>query len=768
MKRTGLGLLAFVLLALGAWAVLRPIATTTPAPVAREAPRYVGRATCAGCHADEHARWQGSHHDLAMQEAGPATVLGRFDGARLVDSGEETAFLRRGEAFLVRAPGADGVAAEHSVAYTFGVAPLQQYLLPLPDGRLQASTACWDARPAEAGGQRWYSLYPDEVLPPGDPLHWTGRGMTWNVMCADCHSTGVRRRFDPGGPRWDTTWTELDVSCEACHGPGSAHEVWARSGASPGDAGRGFSAGLRREEVTWTIDPATGNARRDPPPPAARSEVESCAPCHSRRGPLADGPRPGEPFLDAWRPALLEPGLYHPDGQILDEVYEWGSFLQSRMYHAGVSCSDCHEPHSLALRAPGDALCARCHEGGKYAVPAHTLHPPGTPGSRCVDCHMPPRTYMGVDARRDHSFRVPRPDLAARHDTPWACDACHADRKPAWAQELLGPRLLARPRPSLAPAFTAALERSPQAQELLGRAAADPELSGIARGSALALLRDVDGLAPPLAALQAGSRDPDPLVRLGAARALEALPPDPRVAVAAPLLVDARRAIRVEAARALAALPPASLPPALRAAQAAALGEWVAGQEANADRPEGPLGLGALHAQRGELEAAEAAYQRALRLDPGFVPTLLNLADLRRQQGRDPEAESLLRAAAARAPREASVQGALGLLLHRLGRAEESLAALREAARLAPREARHAFVLVVALHDRGRLAEAEAALQAGLEHSPHDRQLLGYGVSLARQAGDVERARARARRWAEGWPEDPVPAALLQELAGPR
>lgn len=99
----------------------------------------------------------------------------------------------------------------------------------------------------------------------------------------------------------------------------------------------------------------------------------------------------------------------------------------------GVACSDCHDPHSQKLRAPGNAVCAQCHLSVKFDVPEHHRHKPGTKGGECASCHMPTVTYMVVDPRHDHAMRIPRPDLSVKLGTPNACNDCHKDKKPSWA-----------------------------------------------------------------------------------------------------------------------------------------------------------------------------------------------------------------------------------------------------------------------------------------------------------------------------------------------
>jgi Flp pilus assembly protein TadD len=640
-------------------AVLAGCAQPVPPAVPPPETAFVGRQTCAGCHANEDRLWQGSHHDLAMQEATEATVLGDFGGATLTHFEITSTFFRKNGRFFVRTDGPDGVTQDFPVTYTFGVSPLQQYLVEMPGGRLQTLPLCWDVE-----GKRWFHLY-SEPVPAGDALHWTGANQNWNYMCAECHSTGVRKGYQAAENVYETTWSEIDVSCEACHGAGSKHVAWAQ-GDRKAD-GKGFEIRLKDSgRGTWIADPATGMGKRLAPR-VATSEVETCGRCHARRSVIQESQGPA--LLDSHRPALLEPGLYHADGQIDGEVYEYGSFLQSRMYHQGVTCADCHEPHSLTLRRAGNALCTHCHSAPKLDTPEHHKHR----NVQCVDCHMPEKTYMGVDPRRDHSLRVPRPDLTVKIGSPNACNNCHSDRPAKWAaaavERWYGPR---------EPHWGEALHAGQ-----LTAVATDPEVPGIARATALSRLR-----SGPENVIESGLRDPDPLVRLGGILATESLEPEARLRLASPLLSDPVRGVRIEAARILAGSAAPNLAPAL--------GEYRSAQEANADRPEALLNLGWLAALRNDLAGAEASYRNALRLDPGFAPAYVNLADLYRLQGRDAEGETLLR----RAPDDASVHHALGLLLVRLGRLDEALPELARAVELAPGEARYAYVYEVALSER--------------------------------------------------------------------
>ncbi len=741
MTRSLLFFLTCLLAACGDAGEPPPEPVSAPAAAAAPAaePAFVGGAVCAECHTAEAERWRGSHHDLAMQEADAA--LAPFEGEHFDGRGPAAAFTRRDGRRWVEAPGPDGEPGEFPVNWVFGVDPLQQVLLGLDGGRYQAFTVAWDARSEEAGGQRWYSLYPDETIPPGDALHWTARAHNWNASCGVCHSTNYQRRWLDDEQRYDTTFSEIDVSCEACHGPGSEHVRLARDGA----AAPGGLVNDLRNRGRWTRAADAPIASRENRPPRVRSQVEACAPCHSRRAPLAPGSRHGARFLDAYRPALLDEPLYFADGQILDEVYVWGSFVQSAMYAAGVTCSDCHDPHALRIE-DADASCARCHSPAVFAAPAHHHHPPDSDAARCVSCHMPERVYMGVDARHDHSLRVPRPDVSAQIGSPDPCTTCHADRDPGWAARAIadwgGTRAT---RPHFGPILQAGREGRPGGASALLDLAADSRQPGIVRASALRLLGGLGGPAL-VRGVAAGARDPEPLLRLAAAGASADLPPAERIAAARPLLDDPRAAVRMEAARNLVGVPPQSWKTGDRTALTAPLAEWRDAQRRLSDDPVARVNLASLYAELGEPEAARRDLEAALRLNPSLEPAWVNLADLERALGRDAEAEQVLRRGLVQLPEGAALHYSLGLALVRLGRLDDALPHLARAVELAPSVARYAYVLGVALNEAGRPAEGLEVLEAASQRRPGDRDLLQALVAFHGQAGHAERAAEHARR----------------------
>jgi len=701
------------------------------------------------CHQDAAASWQGSHHDRAMEPADPTTVLGDFDDTTFEDSHQEARFTREGDSYFCTTEGPDGRPETFRILYTFGVEPLQQYLVALPGGRLQCLSVAWDT---EAG--RWFSLYPDEGFEPGDPLHWTGRQQNWNTMCADCHSTHLSKNYDSRSDAFATTWAEIDVGCQACHGPGAEHVAWARSEGGAESQGR---YGLRTEL-----------SRAHP-----ASQVRACAPCHSRRLRLAEDIAPTGELLDSYMLELLSPGSYHADGQIDGEVYVLGSFLQSKMHARGVSCSDCHDPHSLELVAQGNALCLQCHgphapierfptlTTKNYDGPEHHFHPMGGAGSACVDCHMPSKNYMVVDPRRDHSFRIPRPDLSLEHGTPNACNGCHDERDAAWAVERLEQWYGPREALTFEDTLTAARSDPIGTLDSLRALELDRDAPAIARASAFELTMDL--LPLDLQQRYAALDDPAPLVRLGALRGLEVLPTAETLETLLPLLHDPVRAVRIQAARALAGVSPTTLDPEDREAFVRGLAEFEEVQRYSADMPASWLNLGVLKAARGEFEGAIADYRRSLEIDPWFLMARFNLASTLSAVGRSAEAVDVLRRGVELAPDEPEMHYSLGLALGEVGRLEEAAKELCLAADALPGDPKKQRNAAVACHKLGRVREAEVYYMRAHRSSPEDPELLHNLLMFLLQEGELERSRVYAERLAQLVP-GPETQALLERV----
>ena len=733
---------------------------------------FVGSETCAACHRAEAELWHVSQHKQAMDRATDKSVLGDFSNATFNYYGVKSRFFRKDGKFLVETDGPDGKLATFEVKYTFGINPLQQYLVEFPDGRLQALSLAWDSRPKEQGGQRWFHLYPDEEIKHDDILHWTKLNQNWNFMCSECHSTGVRKNYDAANDRFNTTWAEISVGCETCHGQGSHHVAWARDQQSwwPFGKHEDKSEALavrfdERSDITWRQDPRTGNPQRNFTPPILRKEVETCGLCHARRAEFSEDWVPGQWLSDTHVVSGLSRGLYHADGQMQDEVYNYGSFKQSKMFAAGVTCSDCHDPHSAKLKASADGVCLRCHSSGKYATAAHNHHDAAKVPVGCVSCHMPTRTYMVIDPRHDHSLRIPRPDLSVKLGTPNACNDCHTEKSAEWAASAIeswyGPNR--EGFQSYADAFHAAWTDQPDAAKLLVVVAADGNAPAFARASALTDL--APSLSPANGNLaRGGLSDPDPMVRIGALDMLENVPAAQIWPLASPLLSDSSRGVRIRAASLLAVVPTANQPPADRERFEGAAAEFTSAERFNADRPEARAALGSFFAKRGRPADAEAEYKAALRLSPQYAPAAANLSDLYRGLGREADGESVLRAGLLVSPRDAGLHHALGLTLVRLKRADQALAELRSAAKLDPSQARYGYVYAIALHSTGHVGEAVTELKENLTRHPNDRDTLFALISFSRESGDIGSALEFAERLALIAPDAPGLGGLIQDL----
>ncbi|MFK0090618.1 tetratricopeptide repeat protein [Pseudomonas sp. NPDC090755] len=749
----GLLLSALALMAVPAWAASE---STGRAP-AQGSPEhgYVATATCLGCHAEQAKAWKDSDHGWAMRDAKPANVLGNFANARFDEAGVKARFFRKGERFFVNTEGETGKPADFEVLYTFGHYPLQQYLVSLPRGRLQALTIAWDSRSKDEGGQRWFSLYPGQRFAPDDPLHWTGRYQNWNGMCADCHSTRLMKNYNDKEDSFATTWQEQTVGCQSCHGPGQAHVDWAKA-AKPGQQSHASA-----KDAGLAVDyKALGS----------QGLVEQCAFCHSRRQTLGVGQLPGHRQLDQSLPTTLRPDLYHADGQIDGEVYEYGSFTQSKMYAAGVGCTDCHNPHTAKVKIEGNGLCLQCHnsqppvarfpslQAKDYDSEAHHHHPAGTPGAQCVNCHMPTKTYMVVDPRRDHSLRIPRPDLAAKDDSPDACTNCHKDQKPQWAAKAIE-GWFGQPQrpPHYGENFHAVRSGEGIAFSQLNALLADKGKPAIVRATAAEQLADLGSQS--VISLGWALKDSSDLVRAYAVSGFASVPPAQRLQPLLPLLKDPTLAVRDEALRVLADVPLEQLPADSRESFKALMADYETRLRSNADLPGGRLNLAVLLSRQGRDAEAMDEYRQALKLDPYFVPARVNLVTLTSAAQRLDEAEQLLREGVALEKMPAADHGnlayMLALLLVEQGKAEEALQWMETAAVALPQNVRIRYNQGLLLSRLNRRDDAIQALRSGLQQAPDDPDLLYSLLYLHALAGERREAFEYVQRMRKVAPDDP-------------
>jgi predicted CXXCH cytochrome family protein len=689
---------------------------------------FVGRQTCATCHQRESRLWKGSDHDRAMDPATPDFVLGDFQNTQLEHHGVTSKMSRRGDEFFVETEGPDGKTAEFKVDYVFGYTPLQQYLTELDRGHIQVLPVTWDTEDHE-----WFYAIPDAPFGPDDPLHWTGSAQNWNHMCADCHTTNFAKNFDVPTDTYHSSWSEMDVSCEACHGPGSIHVELANSRSIFWDRRYGYGlAGLNEKTSTTQLD--------------------SCAPCHAHRQRIAPAFEGGDHFFDHYGLSLLEDHLYYDDGQIDEEVYVYGSFTQSLMYRKGIRCSDCHDPHSTRIKFEGNNLCTQCHLRSKYDTELHHFHKPSSTGSQCVECHMPEKTYMVVDPRRDHSLRIPRPDLTVKIGAPNACSGCHdePDETAAWAaakiDEWYGPKR--RDDPHYGEILHAGFHGEPAARDELAKLAKSRDVGPIVRATAISVLGSRYSVTDSMKAIERALKHRDTSVRAAAVAALEGLPLNTRRdadkfrELLVPRLTDRRAFVRTEAARVASSLPLEMFDKDDRTAVKNAIEEFRTALMMNSDQSGAQVGLGNLARSLGDPQEAIRCYRNAIRFDPAVIGPRSNLAQLLEEMGKTDEAHQLqleeveLMARDARLlPGNAVLQYRLGLLQYTLGHEKEAEAALSAAAKLEPRSTDFQLVITLFYEKYQRWPEAELAVNRLLKLDPENATYQQIRTNILRASG---------------------------------
>jgi predicted CXXCH cytochrome family protein len=685
-----------------------------PKPVAV----FVGSGKCMDCHKKEYDKWQGSHHDHAMAVANDKTVLGDFNKAVFKIHGVTSRFYRKDGKFFAYTRGPDGKMGEFEITHTFGWYPLQQYLVPFPGGRLQCLPIAWNVRE-----KKWYHLYPKGPMDPKDWLYWTKAGQNWNGMCAECHSTNLKKNYDIKTDAYQTTWSDINVGCEACHGPGSLHVEWAE-----------LPDMARPPLENYDLLVKTSGL-------GSRKFVELCAPCHARRAILGDYTHAEQDLLDSLLPSLLTPELYFPDGQILDEVYVYGSFTQSKMYDRDVRCSDCHDVHSVKLIRDGNDLCLQCHRADEYETKEHHFHKKkgekGEPirsemgdalfhvgtGAECVQCHMPGRYYMGIDYRPDHSIRIPRPDLSAKMGTPNACNRCHVDETAQWADEYITKWYGPGRRHHYGTTIQAGRNGMPGAHKDLIRVAVDPLYPVIVRATALSLLKAFPG-EETTRTYELSLMDDEALIRRTAVEGLNASHMKRQTELISPLLYDPVKAVRIEAASKLAGGPSKHLDPNEQEVFQGDLNEFVGSMEYSGDFAFGRYNLGNLYASLKRPEDAIRNYQAAIKIDDLFYPAKVNLAVLYNRLGKNDEAEQLLREVVQAHPQMFEIKYSLGLLLAEQKKYHEASSYLSSAARGLPKRSRIHYNSGLILDYLRRDTAAEAALMRALELEPDNLDYL--------------------------------------------
>lgn len=701
---------------------------------------YRNRSKCISCHEEVFEAYVNSHHDLAMEIATEQSVLGDFDNKVEIHFGDTALFYRQGDKYFIRTIGTGGEYTNYEIVYTFGWTPLQQYLVEFPRGYYQVLPWCWDNRTKEAGGQHWFHIYQNERISHTDNLFWTGNYQNWNHVCAECHSTGLSKGYDIKSLSFNTTWKEVDVSCDACHGPSAKHLKWALRDEKNRSVSRfpntGYEFSFTNDSAVWIFDMQQGTAYRNKKL-QNHEEIELCARCHSRRIQIWDCYKHGESLMQTHIPEVIEPHLYYADGQIKEEVYVYGSFLQSKMYKNGVTCTNCHDPHSMQVKAPGNILCAQCHVYAKYNSYEHHLHRIDSSGNSCSDCHMPLTNYMVVDSRRDHSIRIPRPDISLKTGSPNSCTDCHTDQSDQWANEWFrkwyGNKYDTIPH--YGEVFYKASKIMPEALNELIEIAGDYNINDIVRASALNYLGNYSS-NKGVYFLKQALHDSSALARMASIRSLSQVYENKAIREILDMLNDPVRAVRYEAARAYSKVPYIEKADLVRNSHRSTMQEYLKMLLVNSDQPATHVNMGIYYFNEDNADSALLCYKNALRIDSFCVEASINLADLYRHFGDETLGEKILVQQLSRSPESAELFHAIAMLYVRQNRRKRALDMMQKSIEYDSGNPYYYYIYAIALHSEDRIPEAIEIAIKGYEHNPYYYNIVFLLSALYRENGN--------------------------------
>lgn len=700
---------------------------------------YVGEQSCKSCHKSEYNNWLTSDHFKAMQPANDSTVLGDFNNQTYTADGITSRFFKKDGKYFINTQGEDGKSRDYEIKYTFGYYPLQQYLIVFPNGRMQVTRQCWNSK-----DKKWFQQYAGQKIPPHDWLHWTANAQNWNTMCSRCHSTGLQKNYDFASDTYHTTYSELTVSCESCHGPGKNHIDYINS-----------SNYKNGEKVTGSFLLLGKNANQI-------TQINTCAPCHMRSVEISSSHINSNELLDNFIPEIPSTDFFYADGQMREEDYNYASFLQSKMYSRGVTCSNCHNPHSGKILFADNQLCLQCH-AKKYDDYSHTFHNVGTEGSLCKNCHMPGTYYMGNDFRHDHSLRVPRPDLSVLYGTPNACNKCHTDKTASWAADAVkkwyGPNRAYHFSEDLIPASKQDAASEGHVLRLMN----DTATPAIIKATALYYLRNLP-TENSLQMLLKGLHHNDAQVRYRALRSLSNFPAETWLNDVLPLLSDKVRAVRIAAAEMMITLPSEQIPANYQSIFASARTELQNYVLYQTDFAEGNLMAGDYYLKQNDYVNAEQYYLRALKKDTSMNDARINLSVVYNLSHRNQEALKVLQDALKITPKNDRVYFNLALLYNEMNEKAKAEECLKKAEELHSQNPRVYYNYGLLLQKKGKLNEAIVQLQKAVQLSPNDASLNYALCWLYVQTKQIDKAKQVAKKLKQLNTGNPQYEQLIEQL----
>jgi hypothetical protein len=378
---------------------------------------YAGSESCKQCHERFYGLWSASRHGLAMQ---PYTS--EFAKAQLTPQQKDVVIGK----VEYRADLAKGVVTEtgpkgtkqYKIEHALGGKNVYYFLTPFPKGRLQTLPVAYDVN-----RKMWYDTAGSGVrhfpgAGGGEPVSWTDPGYTFNTSCYSCHVSQLSTNYDLRTDTYKTTWAEPGINCETCHGPSAEHN-------------RVMQETPKGQKPA---DPKIISVKKFTP----EQHNAACAICHAKMSPFTATFTRGDRFFDHFDIATLEDPDFYPDGRDLGENYTYTSWLMSPCAKAGkIHCVSCHTSsgrYRFRAEEKANDSCMPCHKERVENATAHTHHKQGSPGNKCISCHMPMTSFARMN-RSDHSMLPPTPAATIAYKSPNACNLCHQDKDAAWADK---------------------------------------------------------------------------------------------------------------------------------------------------------------------------------------------------------------------------------------------------------------------------------------------------------------------------------------------
>jgi len=679
-------------------------------------------SNCISCHQTALSDWKKSDHAKAMDIATDNTILGNFNNITVTHYSQTARFYKKDTLFHIEL-NHENETTSYQIEYTFGHYPLQQYLIKTNKGKFQVLPFSWDSRPKSEGGQKWFVIYKNEDIKHNDRLHWKQPLQNWNGMCADCHSDGLTRNYDSTADQFNTTYDNINVGCQSCHGKMPTHDIKQKTiNKNPRTQPQVINRWLRNvgeSTASWQGE------KRD------NSFMDTCFACHSLRSPLTDGIQPEQAFLDQFSPSFLTPPMYHADGQIKEEVYVYGSFLQSKMYKAGVNCIDCHDKHTMKIKVQGNGLCLQCHSAEAFNTKTHTKHQENTDASQCVNCHMPNNRYMGVDDRRDHSFKIPRPHLSTSNNTPNVCANCHEDKDNTWATKNLE-SWHGKPK-TQSKTYLHFIDIQAGRQIDLNDHLAlinDLSLNEIVRATAISALISSTQLLSD-SQIKPWVESTEPLIRLATARIGQLVPPEQRKRSYVTLLSDKYKAVRTAAASQVINVH--GINPSLLKKS---FDELINTNDINTWRGEGHLNQSMVYFRAGQLDNTISSLENAIKVDPYFPASYINLADVYKNIGKNKEERATFEKALKALPKDGMIHYSFGLHLIRNKNKQQAIESFKKAVKLEPTNSQYIYLYVLARDNVGQTKQALIQLRMMISKADNPIQLAQLGANLSQKTAD--------------------------------